>query len=98
MIFTSWLKRYPLNDFSRVSGLRLFGFTHLGRADVRRLAGAQISVGGINTVTGLLMNQHCQLCQGGKGDGYQASLKFSHPTAVGTLDEFRAMRSAVDDN
>ena len=81
-----------------MSGLHLTGVAHFGRADIRRLAGAQISVGGINTVAGLLMNQHCQLCQGGKGDGYKASLKFSHPMTVGTLGELGVMRSVVDDN
>jgi hypothetical protein len=56
MIFTSWSERYSWNDFPR-EWMALFGFTHLGRANVRRLAGAQKSVGGINTVAGLIMNR-----------------------------------------
>ena len=40
-----------------MSGLHLTGVAHFGRADIRRLAGAQISVGGINTVAGLIMNR-----------------------------------------
>jgi hypothetical protein len=39
MIFTSWSERYSWNDFPR-EWMVLFGFTHLGRANVRCLAGA----------------------------------------------------------
>ncbi len=62
-----------------MSGLRLFGFTRLGRADVRRLAGAQISVGGINTVAGLLMNR------GGGGFGGELVSSLLPPAKSGAL-------------